>query len=164
MEEEVIEVEGWKGQGTTEVINEGDTVLLRQWHKSKATGERYPEEHRFPKKNVDILLDIIKTHCVPREEYKPYYIWRKIIERYKLNDLSFMGVDKEALKEKFGNPEMVDKILDEIAPLIIYEAFDGKKLRSLFYFPLYYFPLMVLRRGDIQYVADLEKIIMYLGD
>jgi len=161
MTEELIEVEGWKGEGTTEIIEEGDIICLRLWHQHKNTKEHYPEEHRFPRANVDNLLKIIRDNCTPQEEYKCYYLWRKLIQFYNLNDLSFMGIDKDELKKKIGHPEVVDKVLEEIAPIIIYESFDGKKLRRLAYFPLYYFPLVVLRKKG--YLADLEKTIIYGG-
>jgi len=161
-DQEIIDVQGWRGQGTTELQEEGDKIILRCWKKHKETGENYYTEHKVTKKAVDVLQDIMAKNCTPRIEYKCYYFWRKLIEHYHLNDLEFMGVDREALKEKFGNPDMVDKVLDEIAPLIIYEAFDGKKERTLFYFPLWYHPLLVLRARGV--VADTEKTIIYMGE
>jgi hypothetical protein len=157
--ETIIDTQGWKGKGTNEVDKEGDIYILRCWKKHKETGENYHTEHKIPVDAVDNLLRIIQTNCTPREEYKCYYLWRKVIAFYKINDLSFMGIDREALMSKFG--KIAGNVLDEIAPTIIYESFDGKKLRALYYFPKYYFPLLILRAQG--YVADLEKTIIYTG-
>jgi hypothetical protein len=165
---ELVESFGWKGKATTEIVDEGNIIILRCWKKHKETGEQYFTEHKVTKQSVDVLQGIMAKNCTPRTEYKCYYFWKKLIEHYKLNDLEFMGVDREALKKMmydrhgFIAPAVVDGVLDEIAPLIIYEAFDGKKERALWYFPLWYFPLLVLRARGI--VADTEKVIIYLGD
>jgi hypothetical protein len=134
---DVINVQGWKGKATNEISEESDSYLLRCWKKHKDTGENYFTEHRVSKDSVDNLLFIIKQNCTPRQEYGPYFLWRKIIEFYSLDRLENMDIE------------------------LMMSVFNGGKLRAKYYFPLYYWVMLVLaEQGHIYYG---EKVWMWLG-
>lgn len=118
-DEDLVESEGWKGKSETETIEEVDCWILREWRKHKHTGEHYFEEHKVPKKNVEILQNIIEQ-CRPREEYGAYFLWRKLIQEYKLAQIE--GMEEET----------------------ILQFFNGSKFRTKYYFPLYYRPMKIL--------------------
>lgn len=136
-EDEVVTTYGWKGQGTNEISTEGDTIILRCWKKRKTDGEHYYTEHKVKRENVDTLLMLIEKNCIPREEYKPQYLWRKIVEHYDLGKKE--GLDNE----------------------LVIGFFNGTRFRSKYYFQLYYFCMLILSEWGKIYFG--EKIWMWLG-
>jgi hypothetical protein len=135
---DVVESQGWKGVGKTEIVEQDDTVyLLRCWAKSKETGETYFTDHKIPKPYVTNLLGLLKEYATPRTEYGPHWMWRKIVLYYALH-----------LKEQMDADMMVS-------------FFNGSRFRSKYYFPLYYYPMKILEElGHIYYG---EKSWMWLG-
>jgi len=135
---DVVNSEGWKGKSETEVIEESDVWVLREWRKHKFSGERYFEEHKVPKSNVEVLQNIIEQ-CTVRQEYGSYYLWRKLIQHYNLAEI-------EGLSEE----NMVS-------------FFNGSKFRSRYYFPLYYRPMKILENLGIIWYGGNTRTWMWLG-
>lgn len=126
--EEQITLEGWKGKGDIELYERVDSYRICEKRKKKETGEVYEDETVIPKKNVDVLFEIILKNCQPNEKYGYKYLVRKVLEHYKFHE-------------------------DEKAPLEFFmEAFNGGRNRAAYYFPYFYYPLKVLEgQGKIQY-------------
>jgi hypothetical protein len=137
VDQEIIDVQGWKGQGTNEISTDGDNIILRCWKKRKTDGEHYFTEHKVKREAVDTLLMLIEKNCEVREEYKPQYLWRKIVEHYDLGKKE--GMDNE----------------------LVIGFFNGTRFRSRYYFALYYFPMLILSEWGKIYFG--EKIWMRLG-
>lgn len=128
-DDNVIESKGWKGTGKTEISELGDNYyIIRCYAKYKATGESYSTDHKVSKQTVRDLLGIMTMYCVPKEEYGPVWMWRRLVKFYDL-----------------GKKENVDED-------IITTLFNGGKYRAKYYFPLYYYPMKILEeQGKIIY-------------
>lgn len=122
MTDEIINLEGWKGESGIEVSELTDKYRVIEWRQEKDTKEVKEMEHVIPKKNVELIWRIIQEHIPLGEVYTSKYLARKLIQHY--------GWDKT---EGFTEDQMLN-------------ALWGGKYRSLMYFPHLYWPIKVLEK------------------
>ena len=69
LKSKVIEVDGWKGIGSTQVTKERSNWILKEYHKEKKSGEIKEKCTVVPELNVANLWLVIQNKCVPGRYY-----------------------------------------------------------------------------------------------
>jgi len=113
-EDNVINVIGWKGKSETNLFERKNVYIVREYRKSKETGENYTNETEVSKAIVKELWNMILKNCVLGEEYK----YRFLVSRW----IDLKGIDKKY----------------NVSKEIMMEMFNGGGYRKLEYFPFYY--------------------------
>ena len=128
-EDNVVEIEGWKSKGELTISEQKDIYILREFRKSKETGETYTDETEVPKYIVKEMWNMIRKNCVLGEEYK----YRFLVSRW----IDMKGIDKKY----------------NISKEIMMEMFNGGKYRKLEYFPFYYSLKVLEGKGYLAYLG-----------
>lgn len=129
---DIIEIQGCKEEGDTQITYSQDTeiYIIKEYRKEKETQKIKENTYKLPKKNVEVLRNILKEYAKPNQGYGYKWVVRKIIEHYKFH-------------------------IDENVPIeYMIEAFNGGKNRARFYFPFYYYCVKVLEaKKEIKYLG-----------
>ena len=80
-----ITLKNWKGKDKIEIqeVSRVDFYIVREHRKDKTSGEVSTIVHRIPKRNVNLLLDLIENHPTPGE-IKARDLWTQLIIERKL--------------------------------------------------------------------------------
>jgi hypothetical protein len=133
--EERIRLAGWKGKGEFLIHPAKDYFKIIEKRKSKESLEVYEIDTLIPKKNVEILWNLIKDNCDKSTKYGYRFLVRLVLNHYKFH-------------EKEGVP------LD-----FFMEVFNGGRNRASYYFPYLYYPLKILEHQKVIHYSGKGELL-----